>query len=391
MRQVFPELKEWCKRRVVVMEVSIDDKTILIYDPHKFIQVTGNEYLINLPELRPNNKNDDLFGFDYSYVSVSSHGCKFNAPQLVEFWREVEKEIPLTDIVKIFVVMDMLENHFKGFNPITPPWISLLQLVDLVKSCENVNGLEHKIIDIKKSTSKLIRKFNKELEDNPADWGSTYYKYSNQLAEKITSLVSELLVTRELVYYVNKKGLEKEITLMKEGPDININGTDTITLEVKQRIDSLLPWSLSDIRKGSMQHEPISFSSWSLFLIICYSCFPQLERAIDEQKAQIVFINISHIFSGIVTTVLESLHKLDLSFDKAVDIALNQVSVGKIVIVPFAMLAGKESKFTAMAVPYHTVKEFGGKIDKIKKDDIGISKSLEFINKINEIANSLEK
>jgi len=244
----------------------------------------------------------------------------------------------------------------------------------------------------KKSTTKLIRKFNKELEDNPADWGSTYYKYSNQLAEKITSLVSELLVTRELVnYYANKKRLEKEITLMKKGPDININGTDTIILEVKQRIDSLLPWSLSDKRKGLMQHEPISFSSWSLFLIICYSCFPQLERAIDEQKAQIVFINISHIFSGIVTTVLESLHELDLSFDKAVDIALNQVSVGKIVIVPFAMLTGKESKCTAMAVPYDTVKKFGGKIDKIKHDDVGISKPSEFINKINVIADILEK
>ena len=269
--------------RVVVMEVFIDGKTILICDPSKFSEVKENKCVIKLPELFPNNKNDDLFGFDYSYVSVSSHGCTSNASQLIEFWGEFENEIPLKDILEIFVVMDFLEYYSKGFTLFTPPWVYLLQLVDLLKSCENVNGLQHKIIDIKKSSTKLIRKFNKELEDNPTDWGSTYYKYSNELAEKITSLISELLVTRELVNYVNKKGLEKEITLMKQGPDIKINGTDTIILEVKQRIDLLLPWSLSDIRKGITQHEPISFSPRSLFLIICYSCFAQLEQAIDKQ------------------------------------------------------------------------------------------------------------
>jgi hypothetical protein len=378
--------------RVVVMEVSIDGKTILICDPSKFSEVKENKCVIKLPELFPNNKNDDLFGFDYSYVSVSSHGCTSNASQLIEFWGEFENEIPLKDILEIFVVMDFLEYYSKDFTLFTPPWVYLLQLVDLLKSCENVNGLQHKIIDIKKSSTKLIRKFNKELEDNPTDWGSTYYKYSNELAEKITSLISELLVTRELVNYVNKKGLEKEITLMKKGPDIKINGTDTITLEVKRRIDQLLPWSLSDIRKGITQHEPISFSPQTLFLTICFSCFPELERAIDEQQAQIVFIDTSHIFSGIGTTVLNSLYELDLSFDKAVDSALNEVRDGKNVIVPFAMTAGKESKFNAMAVPYHIVKELGGRIDRIKRNDIGTLKPLEeLINEINEIVVMLKK
>lgn len=378
--------------KVVVMEVSIDDKTILIYDQSKFSEVKGNICVINLPELFPNNKNDDLFGFDYSYVSVSSHGCKSNASQLIEFWREFEKEIPLKDILEIFVIMDILEYYSKGFTPITPPWVCLLKLVDLLKSCENVNGLQHKKIDIKRSTTKLIKKFNKELEKNPSDWRKMYYKYSNELGEKITSLVSELLVARELVNYFNKKGLEKEIILMKEGPDIKINGTDTITLEVKRRIDQLLPCSLSDIRKGITQHEPISFSPKTLFLIICYSCFPELERAIDEQQAQIVFIDTSHIFSGIGTTVLNSLYELDLSFDKAVDSALNEVRDGKNVIVPFAMIAGKESNFNAMAVPYHIVKEFGGRIDRIKRNDIGTLKPFEeLINELNEIVVMLEK
>jgi hypothetical protein len=94
--------------------------------------------------------------------------------------------------------------------------------------------------------------------------------------------------------------------------------------------------------------------------MLCLLAFPPLKEAIENQKAQIVFVDVSYTLSGAAESATRSLFGLDFSFDKAIKDALELTDKGIKVVVPFASINGKNHTLIAKSIPYEIVKNIGG-------------------------------
>lgn len=365
--------------------MEIDGKLIAQYDYSKLINFDNTGINIILPERwHPTVYSEDLFGFPYAFCSLSSCGCELKASEISEAWLEFEKDgLPLSEVIEIFVLAEIHEFLIKKSTPIFPFWIHIVQLIDLKKTCEkveNLEGLSKKHTEIRRNIKGIVRKFKKDYEKKkPINLMTLCTEYSNILGDSITAYVSELTIAKELTRYFDPK---KIIALKQDGSDINIEGISATRLEVKRRIDDLLPWCLAELRQETEFYKPLKFDGKSLFLMLCYLAFPPLKEAFEKQNAQIVFVDVSYTLSGAAESATQSLFGLDFSFNKAIKDALELTDKDIKVVVPFASINGKNHTLIAESIPYEIIRNIGGTAhheikemlfswDKIPGDDNG--------------------
>ncbi len=371
------------------IKMEIDGKLITQVDYTKLIKFENTISKVILPEQWiPTVYTDDLFGFEYSFFSLSSCGCKLKASEIKNAWLAFEKnDLPLSKVTEIFVLASIDEFFNNNYIPTLPFWVPVVELIDLLETCEqikNLKGLPEKNTEIRRRIKGIVRgfekNFKKTIEEKPQNLMNLYVRYANRLGDSITSFVSELRIARELTRYV---GTERNIILKQSGSDINIDDLIATRIEVKRRIGDILPWCLAGLREVK-PYEPVKFDGRTLLLMLCYLAFNQLERAFEKQNAQIVFVDVSYTLGGPAAKAAQSLLEFDFSFSEAIKKALELTNKGTKVVVPFASINGKNFSLIAKPIPYETVKNLYEKISTTNSEFKEIN-SLEFIKKLNEI------
>lgn len=339
-------------------EIKINDKPIAWRDYTQIVVREGTVANVCLPEhFLPKAYSDELLGFEYSYANVKSHGCQHNAQEIVEEWIRLEGEgLPLDKATQAMVVTEIF--HFvRGFMPIVSPWISLIELVDLIKSCWKVQGFKCKFNKLKKNLSGIV----KGLDLGKGD-PSSYLKNVNELYTAVASWVSELTVIRELLR------LNYNVKLLSRGYDIKIEGLKAGRVEVKSRMEPVIGELARQYEKGLEEKlsEPINVTPTSLVMMVCWTASRYLERAIEQQNAQILFVDISRSFSGFLMLATSSVLNIELPFDKAVNEAMELAKSGKIAIVIYAQSASSRHNILGWTFEKENLEKIGTTLDKVK-------------------------
>lgn len=341
-------------------KMKINDKPVAWRDYTRIVIREGTVANVHLPEhFLPTVYGDELLGFDYSYANVKSHGCRYSPEEIVEEWIRLEGQgVPLDKATQAMVVAEIF--HFvRGFTPIVSPWISLIELVDLTKSCRKVQGFKCKFNRLKKNLSGIV-----EGLDLGKDDPSSYLEHVNKLYTAVASWVSELTVIRELLR------LNYDIKLPSRGYDIKIEGFKAGRVEVKSRMEPVIGELARQYEKGLEEKpsEPMNVTPASLVMMVCWTASRYLERAIEQQDAQILFVDISRSFSGFLMLASSSVLNIELPFDKAVNEAIELAKSGKVAIVIYAQSASSIHNILGWTFEKENLENMGTTVDKIKAD-----------------------
>ena len=341
-------------------EMKINGKLMAWRDYSKIVSKEGTLANVRLPEhFLPTVYGDELLGFDYSYANVKSHGCEHSAEEIVEEWIRLEGQGMLLNRATQAMVVAETYHFLRGFMPIVSPWISLIELVDVTRSCKNVKGFKYTFNRLKKNLSGIVKSLDLGKEDP-----SRYLERTNELYRAVVSWVSELTVIRELLR------LNHSVKLPSRGYDVEIEGFKAGRIEVKSRMEPVIGELVRRYEKGleEKSYEPLNVTVASLVMMVCWTAFRYLERAIERQNAQILFVDISRSFSGFLMLASSSLLNIELSFDKAVNDAIELAKTGKVAIVIYAQSASSIHTIFGWTFEKQNLENIGTMVDKIKAE-----------------------
>jgi len=339
-------------------EMKSKDKSIAWRDYSKLVSKEGTVASVRLPErFIPSIYDNELLGFDYSYTNVKSHGCEYNASEIVEEWNRLEcLGLSLNEATQAMVVAEIF--HFvRGFMPIFSPWICLVELVDLIKSCWKIEGFEYKFNRLKKNLAGIVKHLDLGKSDPPS-----YLNRVDKLFIAVASWVSELTIVRNLLQ------LGYDIKLPSRGYDIEIEGLKAGRIEVKSRMEPVIGELVQLYEKGLKYEpsEPVSVMPESVVMMVCWTASHNIERAIEKQNAQIVFVDISRSFSGLLMLASSSVLKMELPFNNAVIEAIKLAKTGKIAIIIYVQSASSTHNILGWTFENEKLKNIGKTIDQIK-------------------------
>jgi hypothetical protein len=130
-------------------------------------------------------------------------------------------------------------------------------------------------------------------------------------------------------------------TLLKSGSDFNVVDCGNLRCEVKSRHENVFQYLISEGRtQGVISPDPLSLLPEGVFALLSWAVFGTVRRALDEQKSNILFCDLSNTFAGVLLPAVEQFWKINLSFTEAVKNALNIASNENQVAIVFISLPG---------------------------------------------------
>jgi len=344
------------------LKMEMGSKEVVWINYSKIVKLDGETLVVNLPDrFIPIAYSDELIGFDYSRANVKTYGCEYNANELVEEWHKLVKEdIPLSGVVEALVTAEIHQSIVQGFTPNVSPWMSLVKLVDLIKTCREVEGFEKKLNgEVKKDLHGILKKTDFSRAD-PEE----YLRQTKELFEAITSKVSEFTIVRNLMR------LNYRIRIPSERCDIEIGDNEAgIMVEVKSRNKPVI---IELLRRSKKEQEgeifkPITMTPMSVKAMLYYaSAYNNVEHAFEDQGARIVFVDVSKTLSGSLMFYSSKLLKMDLLFGHAVDRAIQLVKSGRDAVITYMRVSGSTPGILALAFDRECIEKMGKDIDRYK-------------------------
>nr|QNO41885.1 hypothetical protein ELGCOBFC_00015 [Methanosarcinales archaeon ANME-2c ERB4] len=162
-------------------------------------------------------------------LNLESFGCSLNPKELIEEWDGFDRfGISLNDLVFHLIVPDIrsyvinsLPIQSKHFIQLPPDCFLVIEFVDLLKTCENIEGIEKKVKEYTDRFKAILRNLNR--------MDRSYDENIHQLKIGLASVVSELAIGKILQNFKYKVEF-----LSNGGPDIACNGK---RIEVKRRVE----------------------------------------------------------------------------------------------------------------------------------------------------------
>ena len=303
---------------LITIYITINDKNVFGINYAKineYIQYhdNGKNILINVNRntLHPDVVNG-LLNLGCYEVDLESFGCLLNPKDLIEELNGFGKfGISLNDLVFHLFVSDILSILSTQFIRPSPNCFLVIEFVDLLKTCENIEGIEKKIEEYTDRFKNILPKLNKMDRD--------YDKNIRQLKIDLASVISELFIGKILRNFEYKVKF-----LSNSGPDIACNGK---RVEVKRRVE---PRSVD-----SGFTSKLDLATIALMQIWTLSRSSGIEKAFEKQDADIVFLDLTGAISGFLTAVESGVYGFDLTIESAIEGAFGNVEQTGGVIIAF--------------------------------------------------------
>jgi hypothetical protein len=329
----------------------------------------GSLVEVRLPEkLEPQAYEDGMFGYAFARVSPGPLGIDLAADAIQQEWRKLEEEgMLLGEAALGLVVVDIVE-FIKGIPAQTPGYVhhyfgcipSFAEVVQLVGHiaelrafpAECCQGLENRIAELRKHLNGIFR----DQRLTVARWPELpeFVKVISEASIAIASKESEFNVLKQLLK------LGHTVRLSKKGADFVIVDQNGLNSEVKSPHENILQ---ALVKKGQTQGiigpDPISLSPESFFALMSWALFGTIRRAMETQRAQVLFCDLSHRFVGWFFPAIEQFWKMNLDFQDAVKKAFNLAAKGSQVILAFVSLPGLAHHLKAIALERTAVEPIG--------------------------------
>jgi len=335
-------------------------------DYGSLVTQTGTLADVNLPEkFKPQAYPDGMFGFEFARVNPETLGVGIDASAIQRVWEELEKErLPLEEVVRGLIVWDITES-IRGIPSQTPGHVyhyygsipSFARVVELVGHIGEIRafppghcgGFNSRLAELRRNLKGIFR--SKAFGKVP--W-LEYFRVVNETGILLTSKESEFNVLKQLLR------LGYICRLSKSGADFRVADKNDLHCEVKSRHENMFQYLISEGQaQGVIGSDPVSLLPESVFALVSWSTFATIRRAMDEQKSQILFCDLSHTFIGWLLPAVEYFWKMNLSFSEAVRESFALAANDKQVAVIFVSLPGITHHLRAAAFERSAIEPIG--------------------------------
>ena len=319
---------------------------IAYVDYGSLITQTGTLANVNLVTAKPRSYADGMFGFDFARVNPEPLGVNIDSPAVQKVWEKLEEEgYPLEELMTGLLVWDIVEtvkgvpsqtpgqvHHYYGATPSFARLVELLGHIGEIRDCkpEYCDGFENRLAEFRRNLKGIFK--GKAL-------GKTkqldYLRAVKEAGIALTSKESEFNVLKQLL------ALGHACKLSRSGADFDIVDKDNLHCEVKSRHENVFQDLVSKGHElGVIGPDPISLLPESVFALLSWATFATIRRAMDEQKSQILFCDLSQTFVGTLLPAIETFWNINMNFSQAVQRAFELAAGGNQVAVVFVSLPG---------------------------------------------------
>lgn len=339
---------------------------IAYIDYGSLITQAGTLANVSLPEkFKPQAFPDGMFGFDFARVNPEPLGIGIDANAIQQVWEGLEKEgFPLGEVTQGLVIWDIINSikgipsqtagyihHYYGAIPSFAWVVELLGHIGEIQACPSgySEGFDNRLGELRRNLKGVFR--GKIFGKVP--WPE-YLRAVNEVGNLVTSKESEFNVLKQFLK------LGHICRLPKSGADFIVADKNDLRVEVKSRHENTFQHLISEAQsQGVIGSDPVSLSPESIFALVSWATFATLRRAMSEQKAQILFCDLSKTFVGMFLPIVEYFWKMNLSFSDAVNKCFNLAASDKQVAVTFVSLPGVTHHLGAATFERSTIEPIG--------------------------------
>ncbi|WP_324664288.1 hypothetical protein VLL09_04925 [Dehalococcoides mccartyi] len=353
---------------------------IAYIDYGSVITQTGGLADVKITQMIPRAYSDGMFGYDFARVNPECLGVGIDAPAIQRTWENLEKQgFPLDELITGLVLLDIIQilrgipastpGYVHRFYSTTPSFSPLVEMVGYIGEIwtyppEYHIGLDNRLGELRKNLKGIFRS-NNLGKASQVD----YLKAVNQAGISILSKESEFNVVKHLL------GIDFKCEFLKSGtkptPDLTITKkTGNLSCEVKSRIvENVFQNIVNEGQtRGLIGPDPLSLPPESIFALLSWATFSTIKRAMDEQKSQILFCDLSRTFIGLMFPALESFWKINLNFSEATEHACTLANNGEQVIIAFVSLPGITHHFKATVFKRSDIEPTGKALWDLNKE-----------------------
>lgn len=339
---------------------------IAYIDYGSLVTRTGTLADVKLPEkFKPQVYPDGMFGFDFARVNPETLGVAIDAGTIHRIWEELEKKgLPLEEVVRGLIVWDITESirgvpsqtpgHVHHYYGSIPSFARVVELVGHVGEIQafpsgHCNGFDSRLAEFRRNLKGIFK--GKALGKVP--WHE-YFRVVNEAGILVTSKESEFNILKQLLR------LGHICRLSKSGADFRIADKNDLRCEIKSRHENVFQYLISEGEmEGIIGSDPVSLLPESVFALVSWATFATIRRAMDEQKSQILFCDLSHTFVGWLLPAIEFFWKMNLSFSDAVRESFNLAVNDKQIAVVFISLPGVTHHLRAATFERSSIEPIG--------------------------------
>ena len=276
---------------------------------------------------------------------VSLIDSKTNSDFVVQGWGSLEKLIPLRELMIPLLYSTVMNYARFGIAEIEPHWTKLLRLCYWYQKCLGIgnSSFHFKQTEIKRAILKPYRNTEKALNKGK---GKDFILAIEQLARTILSYASELKFASLASECGHKVSFSKRNDFVIDNLPSEVKSVYShATIERKDNeIPRLKIHGKIFGDKFNSYNELFNFvKSKKVWRHICKGYC---------QNGEIIFIDGTHTFASILLYLLSTNKEVDLSFEKALEIAVKLAKENKrIPIIIIASIGSYDHRLLAFIVP----------------------------------------
>lgn len=334
------------------------------------VTLQGSLANVSLPDnFTPTWHHDGMFGLGFVRVNPQCLGIEVEPDVLAAAWESLATEGMVLDEVMASLVVSDITTSLIGIPAKTPDmvhrWLpsvpAIGRVVELVGHVAYIRslpmdrseGFEQRLTELRRELRGIFRRTSLLSPSNTGfDW-NYYMQRTGKAAEAVGAKESEFNVLKQLL----KSG--HTIRLPKTGSDFAVIDRDGVKAEVKSRHDDFLHRALAHGLEAGFIKDKVNLTPEVLIALVSWAAFATIRRATEEQKATIVFCDLSHTFIGPLLPAVESFWGLNLDFRQALSRTWNLAAQGKQPIVVFVSLPGLSHFLKALVLTKEDVQETG--------------------------------
>lgn len=282
----------------------------------------------------------DLCGWKINVLSMIDSKATPNV--VIQGWHSLEKLISINTLIPPLLYLDYLDVGYGSW--IEPRWINLLRFCYWYQKCVEMKnqGFYHKVAEIKRALRKPILNVKKTLNAN-----------SRGLIPTITELhriVSSY--SSELMFAAYSKEINHRVSFHHRHDFI----IDLVPVEVKSTYSRFMIKHNQGIPKlvirGQVLGRDVNISRAISKFVNSKKVLADIKTAID-QGGQIVFLDATYTFAGILLNSFSAMKKVKLPLSEAIAKAIKVVSGSDKLYFPVivsASVIGYEHQLSAFTV-----------------------------------------
>ncbi len=300
------------------------------------------------PKIKANNLEFITGEVDPKILGISS-----SPQQIIQLWEDYEQQgFPLEDTLQALYYIELTEFLSSSQRPAVTLLSEVIILLNSIYQCKQIIGFSKRINQDKRKMLDLVNARNTDKKN---------IQKNIDIYEKIYSMHNEYLTA----YHVNKI-VPIELTDDIGKPDFKVIDND-IWIDTKMRF--------TNDKSAYKDPNNIDLTNRTIFSLLMKDGFAPLERAFDEQNANIAMVNLSISSYGfLLSTGLIT----DSDFKSTMTNALNMVKNNDKAVIFYTLSRGTINGNSAICFKRSIVDNIGGNLDRIDKQLIRLGNKKNF-------------